>query len=92
MKNALIYFYNIYLEEIEKINDNYYFSYKNRDFVIHKYKRGIEEAISIYELNKEMLESGINTYEIILTKENNVLLLYLYYITLIEHKVSCLFN
>lgn len=73
MKNALIYFYNIYLEELEKINDNYYFSYKNRDFVIHKYKRGIEEAISIYELNKEMLESGIITYEIILTKENNVL-------------------
>ena len=73
MKNALIFFYNIFLEEIEKINDNYYFTYQNSDFVIHKYTRNIDEVISIYNLNKEMLQNNIITYEIILTKENNVL-------------------
>ena len=56
MKNALIFFYNIFLEEIEKINDNYYFAYQNSDFVIHKYTRNIDEVISIYNLNKEMLQ------------------------------------
>ena len=58
MKNALIFFYNIFLEEIEKINDNYYFTYQNSDFVIHKYTRNIDEVISIYNLNKEMLQSA----------------------------------
>ena len=73
MKNALLFFYNIFLEEIEKINDNYYFTYQNSDFVVHKYIRNIEEVINIYNLNKEMLQNNIITYEIILTKENNVL-------------------
>lgn len=73
MKNALIYFYNIFLEDIDKINDNYYFKYQNNDFVIHKYTRNIDEIISIYNLNKEMLQNNIITYEIILTKENNIL-------------------
>ena len=68
MKNALIFFYNIFLEEIEKINDNYYFTYQNSDFVIHKYTRNIDEVISIYNLNKEMLQNNIITYKIMQVK------------------------
>ena len=34
MKNAIIYFYNIYIDDIRKLNNNYYFSFNNEDYVI----------------------------------------------------------
>ena len=50
MKNAIIYFYNIYIDVVEKINERFYFSYQNRNFVIFPYPRKIEEAHYIYAL------------------------------------------
>ena len=86
MKNAIIYFYNIYIDDIRKLNNNYYFSFNNEDYVIQQYSSNIKESVFMYELNKEMLDNRINTYKMILTKENNVLFEYdgyLYFLMII---------
>lgn len=76
MKNALIFFYNLYLDEIKKINNNHYFSYQNNDYVISLYNRDISEITDLYQLNVEMLQNGVNMYQIIPTKENSLLFYY----------------
>ena len=86
MKNAIIYFYNMYVNDIRKLNSNYYFSFNDDDYVIEQYNFDIKESVFMYELNKEMLDNKINTYKIILTKENNVLFEYdgyLYFLMII---------
>lgn len=85
MKNALIYNFNIYVDELTKLNDDYYFKFQNTDFVISLYNRNIDEIMSIYKLNIYMLKNNIPTYQIILTKDNNILFMYenLYYILMI---------
>ena len=76
MKNALIFYYDIYLNEVIKKENNYYFTYSTFDFVVEEYNRDLEEIESLYMLNQELLELGIDTYKIILTKENNLLFFY----------------
>ena len=76
MKNTIIYYYNIYVNDISKINNDYYFTFNNDDYVVTKYGYNIEDALYMYFLNKEMISQGINTYQIFLTKENNVLFQY----------------
>ena len=76
MKNAIAYFFNIYIDLIEKINDKYYFSYQNRNYAVFPYPREINEAPFIYALAKEMMEDGLPVYDILLTKDNNVLFNY----------------
>ena len=85
MKNALIYNFNIYVDELTKLNDDYYFKFQNTDFVISLYNRNIDEIMSIYKLNIYMLKNNIPTYQIILTKDNNILFMYenSYYILMI---------
>ena len=76
MKNAISFHYNIYVEQIEKIGDNYFFKYQGFNFIVSKYTRSLEEMDSIYYLNREMLVFGINTHEIILTHDNTLLFYY----------------
>lgn len=85
MKNALIYNFNIYVDELTKLNDDYYFRFQNTDFVVSLYNRNIDEIMSIYKLNIYMLKNNVPTYQIILTKDNNILFMYenLYYILMI---------
>lgn len=72
MKNSLQYFYNININELNKIDDNYYFNFQNNNFVVMEYKREDEEALEIYKLNLYML-NFINTYIIIPTIYNSLL-------------------
>ena len=76
MKNAIIYYYNIYVNDINKINNDYYFVFNNDDYVVTKYGYNVEDSLYMYFLNKEMISKGINTYLILLTRENNVLFSY----------------
>lgn len=73
MKNALSYFYNIFIDNLQKINDDYYFSYQNNDFIITEFLRSLDEVQAIYTLNIEMLKEGIIMHEIILTSDNNII-------------------
>lgn len=76
MKNALSYFYNIFIDNIQKISDDYYFIYQNNNYIVTEFIRSLDEAQAIYALDKEMLNSGISVYEIILTIDNNIIFYY----------------
>lgn len=76
MNNAILFFYNINVQEIKKINDNYYFTYLSNNYVIYSYKRDIAEAESIYHLNLDMLSKGLIGYEIILTQNREILFIH----------------
>lgn len=76
MKDTINFLYNIYINELEKINDDYYFNYQNKSFMIALFNRDLNEATELYELDKEMLASGLNLDEIMLTKDNSVLFYY----------------
>jgi len=76
MNNAILFFFNINIKEMKKINSNYYFNYLNNDYIIYNYKRSLEEITEIYYLNLELLENGLIGYEIIITKDNNILFIY----------------
>ena len=73
MNNALLFFFNINVSELKKINNNYYFKYLNNDYGIYLYERDIEEALEIYYLNLELITNGFPSYEIILTIKNEIL-------------------
>lgn len=76
MNNAILFFYNINVQEIKKINDNYYFTYLSNNYVIYSYKRDITEAENIYNLNLDMLSKGLIGYEIILTQNREILFIH----------------
>lgn len=76
MNNAILFFYNINIQEIKKINNNYYFTYLNDNYVIYSYIRDITEADKIYYLNLDMINKGLIGYEIILNKNREVLFMY----------------
>lgn len=76
MENALIYYYDIYIEKINKIIDNFYFEFNNNNFIISLYNRNEVEAKEILLLNQEMIENNIPVYKIILTKFNSILFEY----------------
>lgn len=76
MNNAILFFYNINIQEIKRINNNYYFTYQQNNYVIYKYNRDISEINEIYELNIELLSKGLIGYEIIPNKTNELIFLY----------------
>ena len=73
MQNALIYYYDMHINNLQKINEEYFFAFQNQNFIITNYNRKLNEATALYELNMEMLNYGYPMYEIILTKDLNVL-------------------
>ena len=76
MNNAILFFYNINIQEIKKINNNYYFSYLNNSYGIYPYNRALEELQELYDLNNMLLNLGLIGYEIFLTKEGNIIFPY----------------
>ncbi len=72
MKNAISYFYQINLDDIEKINNNYYFYYAQNSYIVYLYTKGINKLFQLYQLDKFLLSNNIPVYEIILTNKNNV--------------------
>ena len=45
MKNAIIYFYNMYIDDIRKLNNNYYFSFNNEDYVINRVMKELNTVV-----------------------------------------------
>ena len=75
MENILSLNYDLYIDEIKKINNDYYFLYKKENSVLRRYNRNIEDIEEIYDLNNH-LSYYIPTYKIILTKHNTLLVEY----------------
>lgn len=76
MNNAILFYFNIHIQEIKRINNNYYFTYQQNNYVIYKYNRDISEINEIYQLNIELLSKGLIGYEIIPNKTNELIFLY----------------
>ena len=76
MNNAILFFFNINVSGIKKINDNYYFNYLNDNYGIYLYNRDIIDSVYLYNLNLEVLNRGIGGYIIILTKNGDILFNY----------------
>ena len=76
MNNAILFFYNINISNVTKINKNYYFKYLNSNYGIYSYNRDIIDALVLYYLNNELLNKGLVGYEIIPTKTGEILFLY----------------
>ena len=76
MENILSFYYNLNIDNINKINNNYYFNYQNNNYVFHMYERHIKEIEEIYELNEYLKTLNIPVYEIIITRENSLLVEY----------------
>ena len=76
MNNAILFFYNINVQNLKRINNKYHFKYLNDNYVIYPYERSIEEVVDIYILNNELLNSGLPGYEIIVTNNKDIVFLY----------------
>lgn len=76
MNNAILFFFNINVSGIKKINDNYYFKYLNNNYGIYLYNRDITDVVFLYNLNSELLNRGVKGYTIILTNNNQILFVY----------------
>lgn len=72
MKNNIMYYYNIRIDNITQNNNNYYFTINNDNYCFTIYTRDIKESDAIYKLNKYMLSSNILVHEIIPNKDNYV--------------------
>lgn len=76
MKNVLNYFYNIYAENIRLNGDNYYFNYKNENYIFYLYNDNYKELEKIYEIYTQILKRGIYSHQIILNKDNQISTIY----------------
>lgn len=76
MNNAILFYFNMNVSFVKKINKNYYFNYINNDYVVYTYERDVREAQELYYLNMEFINTNKIGYDILLTKDNDILFLY----------------
>lgn len=76
MNNAILFFYGISVYDVKKVKTNYYFSYLNSNYVVYLYERDLNDSIFLYNLNSELFYRGSDCYEIILTKDSNIVFEY----------------
>lgn len=73
MRDTINYYYNLNPNRINKIFDYYYFYLNNELYYFVLYDRKIDDAHSIYEFNREMLNKNILVNEIINNKSGNII-------------------
>lgn len=73
MKNALNYYYGIYIENIIKNNGEYYFYFNNKEYHLVLYNRPLDDIKSLYELNMEMISKNILVHKIIKNLKNEII-------------------
>lgn len=76
MENILSFYYDLYIDNVKKLDKNYYFKIKDNNYVFQLYDRAIEEINEIYEINNELNKMNYPSYKIILTKFNSILVEY----------------
>lgn len=76
MNNAILFYFDMNVSDVKRINGNYYFNYFNSDYVVHLYKRDVSEIMEIYYVNLEILRRGLSCYEFVFTRNNDILFLY----------------
>ena len=73
MKYVINYFYKFNIDNIRMIDNNYYFNYKNSNFVFYEVKDTYFDQYAAFELNAILLKHNNNFYQIIPNKNNEIL-------------------
>ncbi len=73
MKETILFYYNIDVDDIEELDGKYHFRYNNRDYFFVFFNRLPEELDDILNCAKSMKEKGIDCHDIILNKDGGVL-------------------
>ena len=73
MKNILAFYYSLRPEEIHHKNDKYFFECMNNSYVFEVFMRPLNDIDALYNVNKQMIERGILTHEMIVNNENKIL-------------------
>ena len=68
MKNFIYNYYGIYIDELKKDNEKYYFTYNNCNYMISL----INNTDIIEEVYSYMLKNNVETFNIVLNKDNNL--------------------
>lgn len=71
MKNAINYLYNFNIDNLRMINNNYYFVYRNNQYILQEIKGTGFSYNAIYELNKRLSNNNM-FYRIFLNKNNEI--------------------
>ena len=72
MKNAINYYYNIYVSDLINKDKKYQFYLNNEEYHFIPYDRPFEDIVPLYKLNQEMLRNNILTHEIILNNNKEI--------------------
>lgn len=72
MKNNIMYYYNLNIDNIYQNNDYFYFDIGNERYELVIYTRDIKEQQAIFELNRKMVISNTLVHEIIPNKDNYI--------------------
>ena len=75
LKNAINYYYNIYIQNLIKKENDFYFYLNNEEYHLIIFNRPYEDINSLYKLNIEMIKRNILVHKIILNKNNEVITL-----------------
>ncbi len=73
MKNTIIYYYNLNINDIHQIKDYYYFIYNEEKYYLVPYNRPLEDIKALQTLNVECLQRGLLVHEIILNKDKSII-------------------
>lgn len=72
MKNVIKYFYNINLDNIRMINNNFYFVYRENKFVLYQVNDMHIDYDLINMLNSLLIKNNNDFFQIIPNKDNNI--------------------
>lgn len=73
MKESILYYYNIEVNNIRKFKDDFYFDYNGSNYIISKYIRNVNEKDDILKLNKYMISLNIPVFIVLTNKDNDIL-------------------
>lgn len=75
MENKILYYYNIYVSNLEKDNNNYSFIYNNNNYRLELFNRPLDDLNGLYDLNKEMISNNYMVHRIIPALDNLFILI-----------------
>ena len=73
MKETIMYYYNIDIDNIEESEGKYHLKFQNRDFFFVFYNRNLDELDDILLCIQNMREKGIAVNDLILNRNNSFL-------------------
>ena len=72
MKNTINFYYNIFLDELIKKDNCYYFYYGGDEYYFVPLNRPYDDVQSIYKLNLEMKKRRCLVHELVLNKDKSI--------------------